>query len=575
MAKQVIYRRGTTAEHANFVGANGEITVDTVKHVVVVHDGVTAGGFPVLTTALLTSSLASLNSNVISHTASITSLNANAVAQATLLNTLSANAAAQQTSINDFILASNATVIFANIAGVRANVEAANVQIGLLYGNATIQSEAIVLANANIIALQSSITAANSAIASFVTGSGFANITQLTANITAVNSAISTQGVTFATNVAVAALRANVTAANSAISSLQAGLTAANVLIDNISLSPALIAEVTQAVTDANVAMQSYVDAVTTSWTANAGTQATDINSLRANITAANLNISAVTTAWTANASTQATDINSLRANITAANTAIGSVTTLWTANASTQATDINSLRANITAANTAITTANTAMKSYVDAELSSVEISIGQEAGKTSQGSYSVAIGRWAGRTSQGGAAVAIGSSTGETSQGEQAIAIGEATGASNQRNFAVAIGSSAGRYTQGESAVAVGYRAGLTTQGVSSIAIGNRAGEGLATAQADQTVIINATGYALNGNPGQIDSFYVAPVRNDTGNVSTALFYNTTTKEITTANIMLAAFTMSNHQQWTSNVSTIGDALNQLAARLKDAGF
>jgi hypothetical protein len=34
------------------------------------------------------------------------------------------------------------------------------------------------------------------------------------------------------------------------------------------------------------------------------------------------------------------------------------------------------------------------------------------------------------------------------------------------------------------------------------------------------------------------------------------------------TTANIMLAAFTMSNHQQWTSNVSTIGDALNQLAA-------
>ena len=317
MAKQVIYRRGTTAEHADFVGANGEITVDTVKHVVVVHDGVTAGGFPVLTTALLTSSLASLNSNVISHTASITSLNANAVAQATLLNTLSANAAAQQTSINDFILASNATALFANIAGVQANVTAANVQIGLLFGNATVQSEAIVRANANIIALQSGLTAANVAIAGFVAGSGFANVNQLTANITAVNSAISTQGTTFATNVAVAALRANVTAANVAISSLQAGLTAANVLIDNIALSPALIAEVTQSVTDANVAMNSRVSDLT--------------SSLDANITAANLVIitansgmksyvDAVTTAWISNALTQQTAINSLRANVTAAN---------------------------------------------------------------------------------------------------------------------------------------------------------------------------------------------------------------------------------------------------------------
>jgi hypothetical protein len=39
-------RRGTTAQHASFTGLLGEVTVDTDKEVVVVHDGTTAGGFP-------------------------------------------------------------------------------------------------------------------------------------------------------------------------------------------------------------------------------------------------------------------------------------------------------------------------------------------------------------------------------------------------------------------------------------------------------------------------------------------------------------------------------------------------
>jgi hypothetical protein len=253
MAKQVIYRRGTTAEHANFVGANGEITVDTVKHVVIVHDGVTAGGFPLANSSAVNASISSLTANAANQATTITVLQANAATQSNAIVALQSNAVVQQAAIDAFTLASNSTVIFANIAGVRANVEAANVQIGLLYGNATIQNEAIVLANANITALQSSITAANLAIASFVTGSGFANIEQLTANITAVNSAISTQGVTFATNVAVAGVRANVTAANSAISSLQANIAAANVAINNIALSPSLIAGVTAAVTSGNL----------------------------------------------------------------------------------------------------------------------------------------------------------------------------------------------------------------------------------------------------------------------------------------------------------------------------------
>jgi hypothetical protein len=48
MSKQVRFRRGTTTQHATFTGAEAEITVDTTKNQVVVHDGATAGGVPLL-----------------------------------------------------------------------------------------------------------------------------------------------------------------------------------------------------------------------------------------------------------------------------------------------------------------------------------------------------------------------------------------------------------------------------------------------------------------------------------------------------------------------------------------------
>jgi len=46
MSTQIQRRRGTTAEHLTFTGAAGELTVDTDKNTVVVHDGITAGGNP-------------------------------------------------------------------------------------------------------------------------------------------------------------------------------------------------------------------------------------------------------------------------------------------------------------------------------------------------------------------------------------------------------------------------------------------------------------------------------------------------------------------------------------------------
>lgn len=44
MSTQLKLRRGTTVEHSTFTGAEGEVTVDTTKDTLVVHDAVTVGG---------------------------------------------------------------------------------------------------------------------------------------------------------------------------------------------------------------------------------------------------------------------------------------------------------------------------------------------------------------------------------------------------------------------------------------------------------------------------------------------------------------------------------------------------
>ena len=46
MAKLLKLRRGTTSQHGNFTGAEGECTVDMDKDVLVIHDGTTQGGHP-------------------------------------------------------------------------------------------------------------------------------------------------------------------------------------------------------------------------------------------------------------------------------------------------------------------------------------------------------------------------------------------------------------------------------------------------------------------------------------------------------------------------------------------------
>jgi hypothetical protein len=156
--------------------------------------------------------------------------------------------------------------------------------------------------------------------------------------------------------------------------------------------------------------------------------------------------------------------------------------------------------------------------------------IAIGPYAGYFSQGTNTVAIGVLAGNSSQSTQGVAIGTLAGADTQSAGAVAIGYTSGQTAQKENAVAIGVQAGSDTQGVGAVAIGLNAGYSLQGIRAVAIGADAGD---TNQANNSIIINATNSALNMTTA--NTFTVAPVRNDTGNISTSMYYNTTTKEVT----------------------------------------
>jgi len=104
--------------------------------------------------------------------------------------------------------------------------------------------------------------------------------------------------------------------------------------------------------------------------------------------------------------------------------------------------------------------------------------VAIGLNAGITTQGAQGVALGQGAGNTGQGTGAVAIGNTAGFTNQATYGIAIGVAAGNSGQLADAVAIGRNAGKTTQGSGAFALGVGAGETNQGAAAFALGANAG-------------------------------------------------------------------------------------------------
>ncbi len=68
MSIQLKLRGGTTAQHSTFTGLAREVTVDTDKNTLVVHDGSTAGGTPLLTSATDSTTIQRLATNPLTGT---------------------------------------------------------------------------------------------------------------------------------------------------------------------------------------------------------------------------------------------------------------------------------------------------------------------------------------------------------------------------------------------------------------------------------------------------------------------------------------------------------------------------
>jgi hypothetical protein len=149
---------------------------------------------------------------------------------------------------------------------------------------------------------------------------------------------------------------------------------------------------------------------------------------------------------------------------------------------------------------------------------------------------SNNVAIGLVAGTPNQGvnKGTIAIGGGAGRGNQGQASIAIGYVSGDQNQGANSISIGGNAAQANQAGESVAIGFAAGQTNQGTGAIAIGTFAGP---NSQAAHSIALNAagSGSALNtSNAG----FYVDPIRNTTA-TSNVLYYNPTTREVTSGSI------------------------------------
>jgi len=143
----------------------------------------------------------------------------------------------------------------------------------------------------------------------------------------------------------------------------------------------------------------------------------------------------------------------------------------------------------------------------------------------------------------------ISIGANAGTTSQAYDAIAIGKGAGNYNQHGEAIAIGRGAGAVNQGSNGIAIGRWASSQGQGNSAIAIGHYAAgvenansSTNGTVQSPYSIVLNATGQAVQD--AGTGTTVIATLRTVTGTGITAptgtpagfypTFYNPTTGEL-----------------------------------------
>ena len=112
MPTQIQFRRGTSAQTAIFTGANGEITVDTDRKTIVLHDGLRPGGWP-----LPTLNIANTQNASITYASNHANAAFNAANTAGGADTVARNTANAAFSFANTVLANVAMVAYNYVAG--------------------------------------------------------------------------------------------------------------------------------------------------------------------------------------------------------------------------------------------------------------------------------------------------------------------------------------------------------------------------------------------------------------------------------------------------------------------------
>jgi hypothetical protein len=205
MSTQVQIRKGNTIQTAAFTGAIAELTVDTDKKTLVVHDGVTAGGIPLARESALSAnqafSQAAFNAaNSAATLSAATDLTQNNSIAAAFLAANSAVTLSdaidltQNTSITASFIAANSSGVYANAAFIHANASFAFANT--ISGGAAIDNVARVLANSAATlseatdltqnnSIAAAFTQANTAVNNALSASNYANAAFLAANTAA------------------------------------------------------------------------------------------------------------------------------------------------------------------------------------------------------------------------------------------------------------------------------------------------------------------------------------------------------------------------------------------------------
>ena len=163
MATQVQLRRGNTLQTSTFTGAVAEVTIDTDKETIVVHDGTTVGGYPLARES-------SLSANAIFSQAAFNAANSAATLSAATDLTQNNSITAAFLAANSAATLSAATDLTQNnsIAAAfnQANTDFTNVSVAAgTYGNTTHYGVVTVAANGRVTAVQTFVMQDSSALA--------------------------------------------------------------------------------------------------------------------------------------------------------------------------------------------------------------------------------------------------------------------------------------------------------------------------------------------------------------------------------------------------------------------------